>query len=59
MAKTKEVHYYKPYMGALSGKIGKSIIENILNTPKPYRTELKRKADECRAAILAEMKDGK
>ncbi len=57
MEKPKEVHYYKPYMGALSGKVGESIIETILNTPKPDRTELKKKAAECREAILAEMKN--
>ena len=59
MAKPKKVRYYKPYMGALSGKIGKSIIETILNTPRPDRTELNRKAGECRIAMLAEMKDGR
>lgn len=57
MAKPKEVHYYKPYMAALHGKIGESIIETILNTPKPDRTELKKKADACREAILADMED--
>lgn len=59
MAKIKEVRYFKPYMGALSGWIGKSIIETIRNTPKPDRTMLNKKADECMAAILAEKKDGK
>ncbi len=58
MAKPKEVRYYKPYMGALSGWIGKSIIETILNTPKPDRTELNKKADECMAEILAEKTNG-
>ena len=59
MAKPKEVRYYKPYMGALSGWIGQSIIDTIRNTPKPDRTELNRKADECMAAILAEKSHGK
>ena len=56
MAKPKKVRYYKPYMGALSGWIGKSIIETIRNTPKPDRTRLNEKADECMASILAEKK---
>ncbi|AOZ97909.1 hypothetical protein [Butyrivibrio hungatei] len=59
MAKPKEIHYFKPYMGALSGWIGKSIIETIRNTPKPDRTELNKKADECMAQILAEKLNGK
>jgi hypothetical protein len=50
----KEILYYKPYMGALSGWIGKSIIETIRNTPKPDRTKLNKKADECMAQIMAE-----
>ena len=58
--KPREVHYYKPYMGALSGWIGRSIIETILNTPAPDRTELNKKAEECRKALLAEMeRDGR
>lgn len=58
MAKQKKVKIYKPYMGALDGWIGKSIIDTIRNTPKPDRTELNRKADECIAAILAEKANG-
>ena len=56
MAKHKEINYYKPNMGALRGKIGQSIIETILNTPKPDHTNLKREADEYLMARMAEKK---
>ena len=59
MTKPKKVRYYKPYMGDLSGGIGQSIMDTIRNTPKPDRTELNRKADECMAAIMAEKSHGK
>ena len=47
--------YYKPNIGALHGRVGRSIMETIMNTPKPDLTEARRKADECRAAMLADM----
>ena len=53
MSKTKEIHYYKPNMGALRGKIGESIIETILNTPRPDHSELDREADEYLRIRLA------
>lgn len=59
MAKQKKTRYYKPNMGALSGKIGESIFETIMNSPKPDRSELKKHADACRNAILAEMNEEK
>ncbi len=54
MAKVKEIRYYKPNMGALRGKIGMSIIETIMNTPKPDHSELKKEADEYLKARMAE-----
>lgn len=53
MKKPKEVRYYKPNMGALRGKIGESIIETILNTPRPDHSELNRDADEYLKKRLA------
>ena len=54
MAKAKEMRFYKPNMGALHGKIGMSIIETIMNTPKPDHSELKKEADEYLKARMAE-----
>ena len=54
MAKPREMHYYKPNMGALTGKVGRSIIETIRNAPRPDRTELKKEADEYLKARMAE-----
>jgi len=53
MAKLKEEHYYKPNMGALRGKVGESIIETILNAPRPDHGELDREADEYLRLRLA------
>ena len=53
MAKLKEEHYYKPNMGALRGKIGESIIQTILNAPRPDHSELDREADEYLRLRLA------
>ena len=53
MAKLKEKHYYKPNMGALRGKVGESIIETILNAPRPDHSELDREADEYLRLRLA------
>jgi hypothetical protein len=44
--KQKQIHYYKPDMSDLHGRIGRSIIETIRNTPKPDRTELKKAVAE-------------
>ena len=57
--KKQQSVYYKPNIGALHGKVGRSIMETIMNTPKPDLTEVRRKADECRSAMLADMKNGK
>lgn len=43
-------------MGALHGKIGKSIIETIRNTPRPDHSKLDREADEYLKARMAEKK---
>ncbi|RKM60923.1 hypothetical protein D6856_07700 [Butyrivibrio sp. XB500-5] len=59
MARRKEIRYHKPYMGALSGRIGRSIIETILSTPKSDLTELHKRAEECRRAMLAEEENEK
>ena len=56
MGKPKEMSYYKPNMGALRGKIGESIIETILNSPKPDHSALKKEADEYLMARMAEKK---
>jgi hypothetical protein len=56
MAKPKEINYYKPNMGALRGRIGQSIIETILNAPRPDHSELKKEADEYLMARMAEKK---
>ena len=42
----RQIRYYKPNVGALSGKIGKSILETIKNTPRPDRTKLKTESDK-------------
>ena len=56
MAKPKEINFYKPNMGALRGRIGESIIETILNAPKPDHSALKTEADEYLIARMAEKK---
>ncbi|AOZ96070.1 hypothetical protein [Butyrivibrio hungatei] len=56
MAKAQEVHFYKPNMGALRGKIGESILETIRNTPRPDHSALKKEADEYLKARMAEKK---
>lgn len=55
MRKRESIAYYKPNVGALRGKIGKSIIETIMNTPKPDRTKLHEEAEKCRKAMAADM----
>lgn len=42
----KSVRYYKPNIGDLRGKIGRSILETIRNTPKPDKTILLKDAAE-------------
>lgn len=56
--KNKTINYIKPNMGNLHGKIGRSIIETILNTPKPDDSKLKERAKEVEALMLAAKKNG-
>lgn len=46
--------YYKPNMANLRGRMGRSIYETIMNTPKPDLTELERKANEVERRVLEE-----
>ena len=54
----REITFSKPNMANLRGKIGKSIIMTIRNSPKLNRDALKRKSDEVEARILAQEKHG-
>lgn len=58
MKKEHEIRYVKPNIGALHGRIGRSILETIRNTPRPDRTDLEKRADEARARLLAARKNG-
>lgn len=42
----RKVRYYKPNIGNLHGKIGRSILDTIRNTPKPDQTVLWQEAKE-------------
>ena len=55
----RERRLVKPNMNNLRGKMGRSIIKTILETPKLDREKLKRLADKERARILASMEDDK
>lgn len=57
--KPHETVYYKPNIGALRGKVGKSILETIMNTPKPDLSELRRGANECRTVMMADNTNGR
>ncbi len=46
MKKPHEITYSKPNIGALRGRVGKSIIETILNAQRPDHTELKKEAED-------------
>lgn len=54
-----ETGYYKPNMGALPPKVGRMILEIMDNTPAPDRTEMKRRAEEIEARILARQRNEK
>ncbi len=58
MKKPKEVNYVKPNMGALHGKVGLSIIETILNTPRPDDTELEKECERLEERMLATQRNG-
>lgn len=49
----KQVTYSKPNMANLRGRLGKSIIETIMNTPKPDETKLKEEAHEIEKLMIA------
>lgn len=42
----REPRFYKPNMANLHGRIGRSILETICNTPKPDRAELNKAVAE-------------
>lgn len=44
--------YYKPNMSNLQGKVGKSIIETIKNTPPAQKDDTRRKVEEYKNNIL-------
>ena len=58
MKKEHEIRYVKPNMGALHGRIGRSILETIRNTLRPDRTELNRRADAFFESLMAENANG-
>ena len=51
----KKTRYVKPNM-VLHGRMGREILETIMNTPKPDLTELNRQADEVESRIMAARK---
>ena len=52
----RKKQYYKPNITNLRGPIGRSIIETIMNTPKPDDALLKKRAEECERNMLAMMR---
>ncbi|NEX00446.1 hypothetical protein SAMN04487829_0013 [Pseudobutyrivibrio sp. NOR37] len=56
--RNKQINYIKPNMGALHGRIGRSILETILNTPKPDDSKLRERAKEVEALMLEAKKNG-
>ena len=51
------IQYSKPNMNNLHGKVGRSILDTIRNTPKLDRKILQAEADAFEARILAAQKD--
>ena len=49
----RETNYIKPNMANLRGKLGRSIIKTIKETPAPDRSALKRDVEAAMAKILA------
>jgi len=47
-----KVVYYKPNMSNLHGRMGKSIIETIKNTPPAPKDEARKKVEEYKRNIL-------
>ncbi|MCR5606446.1 MAG: hypothetical protein K6F69_06500 [Treponema sp.] len=52
----KTITYTKPSIGNLKGKIGRSIIETVRNTPIPDRTKLENEVKELENIIMADRK---
>ncbi|MCR4568518.1 MAG: hypothetical protein K5769_10725 [Pseudobutyrivibrio sp.] len=52
----KTTSYTKPNIGNLKGKIGKSILETVRNTPIPDRTNLEAEVRELENKIMADRK---
>ena len=44
--------YYKPNMGALTGRNGRKIFETIKNSAAPDHTKLREEVEELKAKIL-------
>ena len=53
MSEMKQITYSKPNMANLRGRLGKSIIETIMNTPKPDETKLREEAHEIEKLMIA------
>ena len=51
------IQYSKPNMTNLHGKVGRSILKTIRNTPKLDRKKLQAEADAFEARILAAQKN--
>lgn len=52
MKKKKPIVYTKPNITNLKGKIGRSIIETIRNTPRPDFTEIDKECDRIGELLL-------
>ena len=52
------VKYWKPNMASLEGELGRQIIEEILNAPRPDYDKLDAEADEIEARIRKARQDG-
>ncbi len=49
----RKPYYSKPNIGNLRGRIGKSILQTVRNTPRPDRSELERDVQEAIEKIMA------
>ena len=52
----KTITYTKPNIGNLKGKIGRSIIETVRNSPIPDKTKLEAEVKELEKRIMADRK---
>ena len=55
----RTVRYRKPNMANLSGKLGKHIINQIIESPAPDRKKLKAESEALRKRIIEQMKSEK